>query len=171
MKKRWREPVMSCRTVVLGFAVFAAALTGCAHGVVDEPDDPLSAESTLEVEIWDVDDSMSSNVLTASEFQADPWDSGEPELGVVNEADACEAIIGNYHDHGIELGCATTTHVCPDMLRFAFGQACLQYDGASVNDCVDRIRDADSCESLWASSCNVMPVPQSAPDGCPAETP
>lgn len=89
-----------------------------------------------------------------------------PPPRFLGEAQACHAIVDGYHARGLAIGCATTTHVCPDMLRFAFGAACLQYHAATVHHCAERILGASTCEELWSTSCHVQPVVGSAPRGC-----
>lgn len=143
----------------------AALMSGCAQGTIDDGDDQQVAP-LLELESPDTD----GEVLTATMFEGRDFVPTQPPLNaVLSESDTCNTIVGNYHAHGLELGCATTTHVCPDMLRFSFGQACLQYHTNTVESCRQRIVSSTSCEELWATSCDVVPVADSAPLGCTAD--
>lgn len=145
-----------------------AQLAGCAQGTVDDTE-PGEAVPAVHMELWD-GAAQDVETVTAEAFQARTiTDPANPQAPVYTEAEACDAIVGGYHAHGLEIGCATTTHVCPDMLRFAFGQACLQFEGESVNECVRKIGEATTCEDLWNMSCDVVPVPESAGAGCPAD--
>lgn len=149
---------------LLLLATCATVTSGCAQGSVDDGDDQQVAP-LLEVEAPDTGD---DELLTATMFEG-RVPTHPPLNAILSESDTCNTIVGNYHAHGLELGCATTTHVCPDMLRFSFGQACLQYHADTVESCRQRIVNSTSCEELWATSCDVMPVADSAPLGCTAE--
>jgi hypothetical protein len=156
--------------IALMLATSSAMLTGCAQGTVDTGDEDIAAPPAIHVELWDANP-HGTNVLTAEAYEAGSFiaDTPAPQPAIIDEAETCDTIVGSYHMHGLELGCATTTHVCPDMLRFAFGQACLQFENPTVQHCKQRIEAATSCEELWAMSCDVVPVADSAPAGCPDE--
>lgn len=82
------------------------------------------------------------------------------------EGEACETLLGAYVGHGLELGCPTTTRLCPDLLRHDYG-ACMLYDTASVEGCIERYQSATDCPSLYASfDCEVSTIEGSAPNGC-----
>jgi hypothetical protein len=155
--------------IALLLTAMCVAGTGCATGVVDG-DEAIDADGSLVIEAWD-GDATPADVVTAEAYEGREMVGELPPVTpeIIDEASACDAIIGTYHAQGLEIGCATTTHVCPDMLRFAFGQACLQYQASSVQACTQRIRAATTCDELWTMSCNVVPVPDSAPAGCPAD--
>ena len=150
--------------------VAIAAVTGCAQGAVDDENEPL-AEPTLVLEAVTTD-LHDVPVLTANMLQERTiTEISSQTEAVMMEAEACDAVVTTYHMHGLDIGCATTTHVCPDMLRFAFGQECLQYETDTVMACKQRIEDTTSCEELWQMSCDLVPVPNSAPQGCTATEP
>jgi len=85
---------------------------------------------------------------------------------MLSEQSACEMVLETYWHHGLELGCPTTIKVCPDLLRDAFGVACLLYYTDSITSCADNIQSASTCDELYDTSCAIAPVVPSAPRGC-----
>ncbi len=93
---------------------------------------------------------------------------GAPVVAVapMMEDEACETLLEAYVGHGLELGCPTTTRLCPDLLRHDYG-ACMLYDAASVSGCIERYRSAADCPSLYGTfECEVTPIEGSSPSGC-----
>lgn len=156
------------KTFALLLTTCCAYATGCAQGMVDDTE-PVEPVPTLQVELWDTTAESVEAVTAEAYVGLTISDPENPQAPVYTEEKACDLIVGGYHKHGLEIGCATTTHVCPDMLRFAFGQACLEYEGESVNACVRKIDETTTCEDLWNVSCDVVPIPDSAGAGCPSE--
>jgi hypothetical protein len=151
------------------FAVACSvALLGCAVGVVDEEGE-TSAPATSAPEPEEhahVERPVEARIGELVFEQPEEPDAPPAEREIWGEMHACEELVDHYHGHGLDLGCATTAHVCPDLLRFAFDVVCMQYDAESVRDCVARIEDTGTCQELYDVACAVQPVWGSEPQGC-----
>lgn len=130
-------------------------VAGCAYGVTSEDAEPQSQR--LGERRVGVDDG-SSDVGAERSWRA-------LDAGVYQEDEACAEIFEAYKAWGLTLRCAVTLPVCPGLLQEPFG-ACLQYDAASVDECVEIIERSETCEELWSVSCDVRPIADSQPAGC-----
>lgn len=83
----------------------------------------------------------------------------------MTEAEACDALMWSYQSRGLDLGCYTTVHTCPNHIRIPHGgAACMSYDAASVVECVHLWGAAATCVRLVAAAdCTAVPVDG---DGC-----
>ncbi len=138
------------------------ALVACAQGTVDE-DEQAAPFIELSPEAPQPDE---DGVAMAPALEH-PITGDAPEPRLLDEDTACHLIVDTYALHGLELGCATTIRACPDLLRRAFGRACMLYHASTVYTCEDRILRAESCSDLYATSCGVEPAWGSEPLGCP----
>ena len=92
--------------------------------------------------------------------------TSDEAIETVPESVACEELVTAYQDRGIELGCPTTTRMCPDHLRVRYG-ACLLYERSTMDRCIAMYQRASSCEGLYASfECDVATIDDSNPAGC-----
>jgi hypothetical protein len=87
----------------------------------------------------------------------------------ISETVACSTLNMAQSAQITALACVATSVDCPDLLRFEFGTACMEYDQGSVAGCVAYYATATTCDALQTAIgvCAVAPVAGSAPTGCP----
>ncbi len=137
-------------------------VTGACATEVDDPDRPPTAADDA-ADAADADDgSPSPSDLDIALAATTP----AHEVTPMREADACTAIVTTYGLHGLATGCPTTIKTCPGLFRDSFGVACMQYDRASVEDCLDNIEATTTCDEIRTASCAVQPIWGSEPLGC-----
>jgi hypothetical protein len=84
----------------------------------------------------------------------------------IGEAEACATLTDAYVEHALEMGCPVTIRPCPEYLRLEQGQACLMYDGDSIDECIALWRSTASCSQLAQNACEPEAIEGSAPRGC-----
>jgi hypothetical protein len=136
-------------TIALGFLV-AAALAGCAAGVADPGD---AEPGALDVE--------AASGVTPVETML-----GRAPVALMLEIEACELLDDAVGERALELGCAVTTRVCPDLVRVDAGEACLVYDAVRVRRCAERLRTLELCGPVPHLPCDAMHLAATAPTGC-----
>jgi hypothetical protein len=95
----------------------------------------------------------------------------QPEGGgtAMSESDACQAIAKAEDQARNRLSCGATSHAsCPDYIR-PNGEACLEYDQETVEQCAKAIGAYTSCDDFANHPCFVTPIAGSAPKGCTAQ--
>lgn len=85
----------------------------------------------------------------------------------LGESKACQEYTDALKAASDKLHCGAASYSCPEYIRPAGGQACLQYDQGSVSACADLIKKYASCDDFHTQPCIVTVLPGTAPAGCP----
>lgn len=89
----------------------------------------------------------------------------------VDEEEACAAVHDALSRRATDLNCPKPKPECPDLIRPAGGDACLQYDQGTVEACVAHIGRYDSCGEFTRSPCIVSTIPGSVSAACTPPVP
>jgi hypothetical protein len=84
----------------------------------------------------------------------------------IDESAACGRLISALEDARSKLKCPAETATCPDYVRPAGGQACLQYDEATVAGCESVIGAYKRCSDFDSRRCIVSALPGTKSPGC-----
>ncbi len=124
-------------TRVLVLSVAVAAALGCEDNVGLEDDNPARSGAVQ------------------------PKGNGS----AVDEEEACTAYRNALEQRATDLNCPKPVE-CPDLIRPAGGDACLQYDQGTVEACVTHVGRYATCAEFTRSPCIVSTVPGSTSAGC-----
>jgi hypothetical protein len=84
----------------------------------------------------------------------------------VMEADACALVSKAVVARALELNCAVTMRICPDLVRVHSGTACLLYDSDRLAECAADLASFHACGPLVALPCAPLDLAGTAPAGC-----
>jgi hypothetical protein len=84
----------------------------------------------------------------------------------IDESAACERLLGALEDARSKLKCPAEPATCPDYIRPAGGQACLQYDETTVAGCESVIGAYKRCSDFDSRRCIVSALPGTKSPGC-----
>jgi hypothetical protein len=91
-----------------------------------------------------------------------PEGGGSP----IDESAACERLLDALSDARSKLKCPAETAECPNYVRPAGSQACLQYDEATVAGCESVIGAYTRCSDFDSRRCIVSALPGTRSEGC-----
>lgn len=88
--------------------------------------------------------------------------------GVLNEAEACQMLLAAIQDRASTppLDCDVSELTCPELIRTAGSQACLQFDEGSVTACVGVVESYELCTDFETKPCIVTALPGTMSAGC-----
>lgn len=92
---------------------------------------------------------------------------GSAEGPLLDEDEACAALRDALLDSVDSNGCdEVVVPACPELIRPGGSLACLRFSEDSVSECVDSVREYDSCRDFVREACVVVAVVGETSDGC-----
>jgi hypothetical protein len=100
-----------------------------------------------------------------------PSEQGATQPGgdgdTISEDEACERLVAAEDEARDRLGCSGADRECPDYVRPAGSDPCLEFSEESVEECEDVLADYGSCGDFDRHPCVVTAVTGSRAEDCP----